>query len=196
MVHTSSIATLLARSRVMMPAIRRPLLPLLIALLVLAGAAFALLAYPAYAQDNAKALAPSNLSAGLLDNQVTLTWDAPAEDASSVTGYEILRRQPNSGENSLSTLVADTSDTSTTYVDESANEAGERYVYRVKALRGSVKSVKSKRTIIDLPADYDPDGSGSGSEEPEPTATPTPTPTRNRNLTRQTWPHRPVRPDC
>ena len=128
----------------------------------------------AHAQDSEKALAPSNLSADLVDNKVTLTWDAPSEDAASVTGYRILRRQPNNGEYSLSTLVADTASTVTTYADESANEAGERYVYRVKALRGSETSARSNRTIIDLPADYDPDGSGS--EEPEPTSAPTPTP--------------------
>ena len=162
--------------RGMTAAARPALMPALIvvlAVVVLAAGLLALLAWPVYAQDAEQALAPSGLSADLVDNKVTLTWDAPSQDAASVTSYEILRRQPNNGENSLSTLAADTGSADTRYVDESANEAGERYVYRVKALRGSVQSVRSRRAIIDLPADYDPDGSG----EPEPTATPTPTPT-------------------
>ena len=35
--------------------------------------------------------APSNLTVELVDGRVSLGWDAPAEDAGSVTGYEILR---------------------------------------------------------------------------------------------------------
>ena len=80
-------------------------------------------------------LRPTGLTVSLVDNRVTLSWTAPAEEADSVTGYEILRRRPMEGESALVTLVSDTESTATTYTDASANEAGVRYVYRVKALR-------------------------------------------------------------
>ena len=93
----------------------------------------------------------------LVDNKVTLSWTAPAEDAGSVDGYEILRRRPYEGESARATLVADTESTATTYTDATANEAGVRYVYRVKALRGDDVSLWSNHDRIDLPADYAPD---------------------------------------
>ena len=37
-------------------------------------------------------LAPSNLAFVILEDGVGLTWDAPAADADSVTGYRVLRR--------------------------------------------------------------------------------------------------------
>ena len=116
---------------------------LLVATLCLAGAMAAFLVYPAYAQSSDEASAPSNLIAAITDGGVILTWDAPAEDSASVTGYEILRRRPKEGEGALLVLVADTGSTATTYVDATANEPGVRYVYRVKALRGGVKSSRS-----------------------------------------------------
>ena len=88
---------------------------------------------------------------------MTLSWAAPKEDAESVDGYEILRRRPYEGESTLATLVADTESTATAYSDATANEAGGRYVYRVKALRGDEVSLWSNFARIDLPADYVPD---------------------------------------
>ena len=98
---------------------------------------------------------------------MTLSWTAPAEEADSVTGYEILRRRPMAGESALATLVGDTESTATTYTDASANEAGVRYVYRVKALRGDDVSLSSNFDRIDLPADYAPDPTPT----PEPEST-------------------------
>ena len=112
---------------------------------------------------------PSNLNAELADGQVTLNWDAPAQDAASVTGYEILRRRPRQGEETLTIFVADTGSTATTHVDGTANEPGQRYVYRVKALRGEEKSRWSNYARIDLPGQ---------AGEPEPTSEPTPAPAR------------------
>ena len=109
----------------------------------------------AYAQASDGDLAPSNLSASIVDGFVTLSWVAPAEDADSVTGYEILRRRPLQGERSLSVLVPDTQSAGTTYVDLTANEPEERYVYRVAALRGSEKSERSNAARITLPEDYE-----------------------------------------
>ena len=102
-------------------------------------------------------LRPTGLEVELVENKVTLSWTAPAEDADNVTGYEILRRRPMEGESSLTTLVADTESKATTYTDATANEAGVRYVYRVKALRGDDVSLSSNFDRIDLPADYVPD---------------------------------------
>ena len=139
--------------------------PSLVAALCLAGVLAAFLVYPAYAQSSDSDLAPSNLAVALVDNRVTLTWDAPAEDAASVTGYEILRRRPKEGEGALLVLVADTGSTATTYVDATANKPGVRYVYRVKALRGDEKSSRSNYARVDLPEEAD---------ETEPTPAPAP----------------------
>ena len=115
-------------------------------------------------------LAPSGLEASLVENRVTLTWDAPARDAASVTGYEILRRRPNEGESALTTLVADTGNADTGYTDDTANEPGVRYTYRVKALRDGEQSKASNFARIDLPEDYAQDTSGSDGPTPTPEA--------------------------
>ena len=112
-------------------------------------------------------LAPSGLEVSLVENRVTLTWDAPASDAASVTGYEVLRRRPNEGEAVLTTLVADTGNAETGYTDDTANEPGVRYTYRVKALRDGEQSKVSNFARIDLPEDYAQDTSGSDEPTPE-----------------------------
>ena len=112
-------------------------------------------------------LRPTGLTVSLVENKVSLSWAAPAEDAESVDGYEILRRRPMEGESALATLVADTESTATTYTDATANEPGVRYVYRVKALRGDDVSLSSNFDKIDLPADYVPDPTPT----PEPEST-------------------------
>ena len=98
-------------------------------------------------------LAPSNLTAEKVDGGINLSWTAPAEDADSVTGYEILRAV---GEGELASLAADTGSTDTTYSDTTATDAEETYAYRVKAIRGQAKSQGSNKVI----------------EAPEPPATP------------------------
>ena len=114
-------------------------------------------------------LAPSGLEVSLVENRVTLTWDAPASDAASVTGYEILRRRPNDGEAALTTLVADTGNAETGYTDDTANEPGVSYTYRVKALRDGEQSKVSNYARIDLPDDYAQD-TPEPEEEPSPEA--------------------------
>ena len=109
-------------------------------------------------------LRPTGLTVELVENRVTLSWTAPKEDAESVDGYEILRRRPFEGESALATLVADTESTATAYSDATANEAGGRYVYRVKALRGDEVSLWSNFARIDLPSDYE----APQEDEPEP----------------------------
>ena len=99
-------------------------------------------------------LAPSGLSAKVVSGDdgviegVALAWNAPAEDAASVTGYEILRAV---GDGDLTTLVADTESTATTHTDATAAEAGESYAYSVKALRGEEASQPSDRALAVIP---------------------------------------------
>ena len=65
------------------------------------------------------------------DGTVTLSWDAPADD--SVTGYRILRRKPDEGENNLLVHVNDTGSTATEYTDNDVTP-DVRHVYRVEAI--------------------------------------------------------------
>ena len=93
-------------------------------------------------------LAPSGLSAVDTAGGVLLTWDAPEEDAGSVTGYEVLRAQ---GEADLTTLAADTGSADTSYTDATATEPGENYAYRVRALRGEERSQASNQAGAFIP---------------------------------------------
>ena len=96
-------------------------------------------------------LAPTGLTAALAEGGgVTLTWTAPAEDADSVTGYEILRAV---GEGEIATLKADTASTATSYTDATATEAGETYAYQVKASRGEDRSQASGQAQVQVPHD-------------------------------------------
>ena len=100
-------------------------------------------------EPDSVALAPGNLSAAPADDGgVALAWDAPAEDAESVTGYEILRAQ---GGGNLATLVADTGSAATSYTDATATEAGETYSYAVSARRGEEKSPQSNLATVGFP---------------------------------------------
>ncbi len=82
---------------------------------------------------------------------VGLTWDASAEDAESITGYEILRRRPYRGEHTLLSYVGDTGSDATSYTDFDAREPGQQYVYRVVALRGASSSGWSNFARVDVP---------------------------------------------
>ena len=94
-------------------------------------------------------LAPGGLTVTLVDGGgASLTWSAPAKDADSVSGYEILRAV---GEGALTTLVADTRSTATAYSDATARQAGTTYAYGVIALRDGVKSQQSGEASVELP---------------------------------------------
>ena len=90
-------------------------------------------------------LAPSDLTAEAADGGVDLSWSAPAEDADTITGYEVLRAV---GEGDMATLVADTASTATTYTDATATGAGETYAYRVEGIRGQARSRDSNRVAL------------------------------------------------
>ena len=68
------------------------------------------------------------------DGSVTLTWEAPDDD--SITGYQILRRRPTEGEDTLLVYVEDTQSTATTYTDTNVT-AGVQHAYRVKAINAA-----------------------------------------------------------
>ena len=78
---------------------------------------------------------PTNLT-GVVngDGSITLRWEAPDDD--SVTGYQILRRRPTEGEDTLLVYVEDTGSTATTYADTNVT-AGVRHVYRVRAINAA-----------------------------------------------------------
>ena len=89
--------------------------------------------------------APTNLAAELVDGQVVLNWNAPAEDAGTVTGYEVLQAE---GQSDLSTLTADTGNADTTYTDATVASAGASYAYRVKAIRDGERSGASNEARV------------------------------------------------
>ena len=93
-------------------------------------------------------LAPTSLAAALAGGQVVLSWDPPAEDAGSVTGYEVLRGE---GEDDPTTLAADTGSADTTYTDATATTASVRYAYSVKAIRDGERSRASGEAVVQLP---------------------------------------------
>ena len=76
--------------------------------------------------------APQNLTAVVNgDGQIVLSWEAPGDD--SITGYQILRRRPTEGEDTLLVYVADTQSAATTYTDTNVTQ-GVQHAYRVKAI--------------------------------------------------------------
>ena len=97
-------------------------------------------------------LAPSNLTYEIVDDGIVLTWTAPVADAGSVTGYQVLRRKPDS-QPRLTVWEEDTASTGTTYKDGASRFAGEVYLYRVAALRGDQKSARSNKVTVERPVE-------------------------------------------
>ena len=99
---------------------------------------------------------PQNLRAAVGAGLVTLEWDAP--DDPTVTGYQVLRRQPAihaSGE--FEVIVEDTGSVDVIYVDTSV-EPQTQYVYRVAAVnsdgignRSSFVSVTTRAAAAPAP---------------------------------------------
>ena len=86
--------------------------------------------------------APRNLrGAANADGTVSLSWDAPNDD--TVTGYQILRRRPTEGENTLLVHVNDTGSTATKYTDHDVTP-DVRHTYRVKAINAVGLGKQSK----------------------------------------------------
>ncbi|MCY4060817.1 MAG: LysM peptidoglycan-binding domain-containing protein [Chloroflexi bacterium] len=102
---------------------------------------------PVVAQDPPPLTAPTDLSASVSAEGISITWTAPD---GQVDGYEILRRRPLQDETDLTTLVDDTGDSETSYTDTSATTPGEQYVYGVKTIRGSDRSDASDSVTVDF----------------------------------------------
>ena len=109
--------------------------------------------------------APRNLrGAANADGTVTLSWDAPNDD--TVTGYQILRRRPTEGENTLLVHVNDTGSTATEYTDRDVTP-DVRHAYRVKAINAVGISKRSDYVSVTpaQPAD-DPPPPDEGEDTP------------------------------
>ena len=91
--------------------------------------------------------APTDLSASVSAEGVTLSWTAPE---GQVDGYEILRQLPSQDETELTTLVDNTGSSDASYTDTSATTPGERYIYRVKTIRGDDRSGMSYFVRVDF----------------------------------------------
>ena len=105
-----------------------------------------LFAIPSLAQAQGQS-GVSNLTAGVTGCHVTLSWDAPTEDAAAVTGYQVLRAQ---GDGHATVLEGDTMSTSTTYADSTV-EDGETYTYQVRARRGGMAGEESDTVEVAIP---------------------------------------------
>ncbi len=95
--------------------------------------------------------APTNLTVAIVAGSVTLSWGVPAADAEFVTGYQVLRRRPEVDGAGVFHAIATTGGSETTYVDGGV-EGGEKYAYRVKALRGTDLSLWTKPVNIVAPS--------------------------------------------
>ena len=145
------------------------------AALVAMALAAALLSPAAGASSSS--LHPKGLSASLVDGTVTLSWNAPIDDAEGVTGYQVLRRRPGADAVGTFHVIADDTATSeVSFVDRCADQPGAAYTYRVKARRGDRLSRWGNYSRVDLAADYvaadpqtdcDPD-TGTPHTDPDP----------------------------
>ncbi len=104
---------------------------------------------------SASSLHPKGLSAQLQDGVVTLSWNAPVDDAGSVTGYQVLRRRPGVDAVGTFHVIADDTTTSdVSFTDRCADQPGTAYTYRVKARRGDQLSRWGNYSRVNLAADY------------------------------------------
>ncbi|WP_420445141.1 DUF5050 domain-containing protein [Candidatus Poriferisodalis sp.] len=98
---------------------------------------------------------PSRPSAAIVDGVVELSWGAPAQDAASVTGYQVLRRRPGvDAVGAFHVITDDTATTDTSFADVCARDAGASYTYRVKAWRDGELSGWSRYRRINLRDDF------------------------------------------
>ncbi len=102
---------------------------------------------------------PIGLTGTVSSGAVSLSWDDPGD--ASITGYQVLRRNPAVDEaGELATIIDDTGAADTSYTDTKVSgDTG--YFYRVRARNSAGLSPKSGFFRADVPAP-DPDGTRSG----------------------------------
>ncbi|WP_419921606.1 fibronectin type III domain-containing protein [Candidatus Poriferisodalis sp.] len=99
-------------------------------------------------QPPAKPAKPSVSSVS--QDSVTIEWDDPGD--SSITGYQILRREPAVHDPGVfPVIVADTATAATSYTDTTV-AASTQYVYRVKAINAAGLSPESSFANAQTPA--------------------------------------------
>ena len=90
--------------------------------------------------------APQNLTAAVNeDGTVTLSWDAPEDEA--IESYQILRQRPTEGEEELSVYVEDTGSADTSYIDVEVT-AAVRHIYQVRAISAAGTSELSNSVQV------------------------------------------------
>ena len=90
-------------------------------------------------------LAPTGLTAESTEDGVQLSWLAPARDATTVTGYAILRQHLGNGQTEPRTLVADTGTANLIYVDGTATSA-RLYLTATRSKHCATESSAAART--------------------------------------------------
>ena len=148
--------------------------------LTLAAAAVLLLAFvavTAWVTNDAQAQGsvpgkPARPTADSVSHEsVTFSWTDPGD--SSITGYQILRRNRDADAKGNFTVIENnTGGAGTSYTDDTI-EASTRYGYRVKARNADGISTQSDALRVSTPAEPAPTPS------PTPTQVPTPAPTPN-----------------
>ena len=110
---------------------RRAVMLATAAVAVAVGALMLMMAWPAFGQSGEAPSAPTGLTGTVTADEVSLTWDDP--DDSSITGYQILRRDPEVHDKGVFvTIKEDTGSAATSYTDDTV-PADTHYFYRVKA---------------------------------------------------------------
>ena len=95
---------------------------------------------------------PTGLVATPGDGTVSLTWQAPTENASSVTGYNVYRRSGQGAWELIATV------TGTSYNDENVNN-GQEYSYKVSSVGSGEEGDPTESAVI-IPQSSDSDNDG------------------------------------
>ena len=116
------------------------------------------------ANNQSKPGRPTSLTATAIPPRINLSWTAPADNGSGITGYKI--EWSATGSDPWTVLVATTGDTATTYSDTSAS-AGDTRHYRVSAINDIGTSEPSSTDSASLPPSAntgtgDDTGTGTG----------------------------------
>ena len=110
---------------------------------------FLALAATSLAQSSVPERPTGLTSTSISHDSVTIAWDDPSD--TSITGYEILRRDRDVDASGVFTTInANTGSADTTYTDTTV-EAERRYVYRVKAINANGSSPRSSYVNVDTP---------------------------------------------